>query len=72
MEQCEDKSYRGVAKKKNNLTGRYSYRANVTVDGKTKYFGYYKTAKEAAKARDLYIIKNNIDLETVFLKKKLA
>jgi len=34
--------------------------------------GYYKDPKEAAKAYDLFVIKNELDRKTNFFKKKLA
>jgi hypothetical protein len=68
----EDNTYKGVRKIKNNLSGRYSYRVTISVEGERKSFGYYKTSKEAAKARDLYIIKHELPIKTVFLKKIVA
>lgn len=35
---------------------------------KSKHVGWYKTEREAARARDLYILKNNLDGEIQTLK----
>ena len=70
MEQSKDKTYKGV--KKNKISGRYTFQAVICYDKQKKHLGYYKDAREAALARDLYIIKKNIPLETQILKKKLA
>ena len=71
MERNEDKSYKGVRRKR-MIGGRYVFNAEVYFKGSKIYVGSYKTAKEAAKARDLHIIKNNIPVETQILKKILA
>ena len=70
MEQSADKAYKGVRRRK--MFGRYTFQATVCFNSKTEYLGCYKDSREAAKARDLYIIKNNIPVETQILKKKLA
>jgi hypothetical protein len=70
MEQSEDKTYKGVRRRK--MFGRYTFETTVCFNSKTEYLGFYKDSREAAKARDLYIIKNNIPVETQILKKKLA
>lgn len=62
--------YKGVHKKR--LSGRVFFTCSFGHDGTTYRFGLYKTAKEAAKAHDLFVIKNGIDRETNFFKKKLA
>ena len=71
MEQNEDKTYKGVRRKR-RWCGRYVFSAEVYFKGSNIYVGSYKEAREAAKARDLYIIKNNIPVETQILKKILA
>jgi hypothetical protein len=70
MEQSKDKTYKGVRKRK--MFGRYTFQATVCFDKKREYLGCYKDAREAAVARDLYIIKKNIPVETQILKKKVA
>ena len=54
------------------IGGRYMFQAEVYFKGSNIHVGSYKTAKEAAKARDLYVIKKNIPIETQILKKILA
>ena len=54
MEQSKDKTYKGV--KKNKVSGRYTFQAVICYDKQKKHLGYYKDAREAALARDLYII----------------
>jgi hypothetical protein len=71
MEQNENKTYKGVRRKR-MIGGRYVFQAEIYLKGKSIYIGSYKDAREAAKARDLYIIKNNIDKQTQILKKILA
>lgn len=71
MEQSENKSYKGVRRKR-MIGGRYMFHAEVYFKGSRFSVGSYKTPKEAAKARDLHIIKNNIPIETQILKKILA
>lgn len=62
--------YIGVSRKKGQ--GRYYYRVEFS-HKKIRYsMGYYKDPKEAAKAHDLYVIKNELDRDTNFFKKKLA
>ena len=48
--------YRGVSFDKS----RDRFAAAVTIKNKTIYIGRYKTAKEAATARDKYIDKHNL------------
>jgi hypothetical protein len=71
MEQNEDKTYKGVRRKR-MMGGRYVFQAELYFKGRKIYVGSYKEAREAAKARDLYIIKHNIDMQTQILKKILA
>ena len=65
-----EKKYKGVQKKR--LAGRVFFTCKFVHYGTIYRFGLYKTAKEAAKAHDLFVIKNRIDRETNFFKKKLA
>lgn len=62
--------YKGVHKRR--LSGRVFFTCVFGHEGTTYRFGLYKTAKEAAKAYDLFVIKNRINRETNFFKKKLA
>ena len=47
--------YRGVSKVKNK------YQSSIGINRKTIYLGLFNTAIEAAKVRDKYIIKNNLE-----------
>jgi len=72
MEQSKDKDskeikYIGVTKTK-YWRGEIKYLAKA----KKISLGYYTNPREAARAYDLHVIRNNIDLETNFLKKKVA
>lgn len=49
--------YRGVSFNKN----RNNWRTAISVDSKKIHIGYFKTAIEAAKAYDQYIIDNNLE-----------
>ena len=51
------------------IGGRVYYCAKIIVDGKLHMLGNYKTEKEAGMAYDLYIVKNNIDRKTNYLRK---
>jgi len=62
--------YRGVNKQIRG--GKTVFRFQVVNNGVSKSMGWYKTAKECAKAYDLYVIKNNLPQKTNFFKKKLA
>lgn len=62
--------YKGVNKKR--LQGRVYFTCSFGHNGKMYRFGLYNTAKEAAKAHDLFVIRKGIDRETNFFKKKLA
>ena len=37
------------------------FRANIKINDKNIYLGYYNTSLEAAKARDKYVIDNNLE-----------
>lgn len=56
--------YRGVTFSKKNKT----WIAQIKVDGINKYIGSAKSAKEAAKLRDLYIIENKLQAQLQLLK----
>lgn len=49
--------YRGVSFNKRDK----KFRAYININNKQLSLGYFKTAKEAAKARDEYIVKNNLE-----------
>ncbi len=62
--------YIGVSRKKGQ--GRYYYRVEFS-HKKIRYsMGYYKDPKEAAKAYDLFVIKQQLNRKTNFFKKRLA
>lgn len=62
--------YIGVSRKR--AQGRWHYRVDFMHKRKRYSMGYYKDPKEAAKAYDLFVIKNELDRKTNFFKKKLA
>lgn len=62
----ESTRYRGIKKKRNG------WEANIVVNGEYRYLGYYTDPKQAAKAYDFFVIRNNLNRQTNFLKKKLA
>ncbi len=62
--------YIGVSRKRGQ--GRYYFIVEFTHKRKRYSMGYYKDPKEAAKAYDLFVIKNELDRKTNFFKKKLA
>lgn len=54
-------------KRKNNISGytgvsfsKYNYRCRITIDKETITIGYYDTPEQAVKARNEYILKNNL------------
>lgn len=51
---------------------RKRWYARVKHNGTTFFLGAYDDPKEAAKAYDLYVIKNNLDRKTNFFKKRLV
>ena len=51
--------YRGVALLKSGASPKYM--SSLKINGKSKYIGTYPTAIDAAKARDKYIIDNNLE-----------
>ena len=63
-----DTKYKGVRKQRKS--GRIYFRAEVCVKGDRVTIGIYHDPKVAAKAYDLYILKNNLNRKTNFLKKK--
>ena len=71
MSKQEAKKYIGVFYKKMNF-GRVSQKpfySTVGVKKQYTHIGSFETAKEAAVARDVYIIKNNLDKPLNILKK---
>lgn len=51
--------YRGVIYSNKSL--KSPYQAQIKVNGKNIYIGLYNTAENAAKARDKYVIDNNLE-----------
>ena len=51
---------------------RKKWRSRISHNGEERSLGLYDNPKDAAKAYDLYVIKNNLDRETNFFKKKLV
>lgn len=51
---------------------RKRWYARVKHDGATHFLGAYDDPKDAAKAYDMYVIKNNLDRKTNFFKKRLV
>lgn len=61
--------------RKNNTSGfrgssydkaKNKWKAQIKIDNKKKHIGYFKTAIEAAKAYDKYVIDNNLEHTTNF------
>lgn len=65
-----DIKYRGVRLHRSG--GRLYWRAEICVNSQIIHLGRYFEPKEAAKAYDLYVIKNGLDRKTNFLKKKIG
>lgn len=59
-------SYHGVKK-----IGK-AWEASIIVNGEFNYLGRYYDQKLAAKAYDFFVVRNNLNRKTNFLKKKLA
>lgn len=62
--------YIGVSRKRGG--GRYYFTVEFTHKRKTYRMGYYKDPRDAAKAYDLFVIKNELERKTNFFKKKVA
>lgn len=65
-----DTKYKGVRKQR--LSGRIVFRAEIVVNGERIGLGVYHDPKVAAKAYDLYIVRHNLSRKTNFLKRKVA
>lgn len=52
--------------------GQKKWIARIKYNNETVQLGYYDDPKDAAKAYDLFVIKNNLDRRTNFFKKKLV
>lgn len=65
-----DIKYIGV--RKSRTGGRYYWRSEICVNRKLIPLGMYHDPKMAAKAYDLYVIKNGLSRKTNFLKKKIG
>ena len=65
-----DKKYIGVIKKR--VSGRILFEGRFTLNKKRHTYGFFKDPKECAKAHDMYVLRNRINRETNFFKKKLA
>lgn len=61
--------YKGVRRNRTSY-GRMVYTASIYCNSKSEYLGCYKDEKEAAKAYDMYVIRNGLNRETNFIKKK--
>jgi len=65
----EEKKYIGVHKNRRNGRDYFSVRFSCK---KILYaFGWYKDIKTCAKAYDMFVIKNQLDRKTNFIKKSL-
>ena len=62
-----DTKYKGVRKQRKS--GRIYFKAEVTIKGERHTIGSYHDPKVAAKAYDLYVVKNNLNRTTNFFKK---
>jgi hypothetical protein len=54
------------------LRGQRKWVARIRYNNETVWLGRYDDPKDAAKAYDMFVIKNNLDRRTNFFKKKLA
>lgn len=52
--------------------GQKKWVARIKVNRETVLLGFYDDPKDAAKAYDMFVIKNNLDRKTNFFKKKLV
>lgn len=52
-----------------NRDGRWRYKARCHHNKKDVFIGFFDTEKEAAKAYDMYVIKNSLDKPTNYIKK---
>jgi hypothetical protein len=52
--------------------GQKKWITRIKYNNETVLLGYYDDVKDAAKAYDLFVIKNNLDRPTNFFKKKLV
>ena len=66
----EEKKYIGVHRNRSN--GREYFSVRFSFKKVSYRFGNYKDIKSCAKAYDLFVIKNQLDRETNFFKKKIA
>lgn len=65
-----DTKYIGVFRRRNQ--GKIHWVAEAMVDGVRIRIGSFYDQKKAAKAYDLYVLKNNLKRKTNFLKKKVV
>jgi hypothetical protein len=65
---AEAKKYVGVDAVRNG--GRLCYRAKICVEGFDHSLGYFDCPKAAAKAYDMFVLKNRLGRKTNFIKKK--
>ena len=47
------------------------YYSTIMVDGEQKFLGYYENEKSAAKAYDMFVVRNCLNRSTNFIKKML-
>jgi hypothetical protein len=67
MQENNKSKYRGVRLDKRNK----KYYSTIMVEGKANFLGYYEDEKSAAKAYDLYVVRNCLNRTTNFIKKML-
>jgi len=65
-----EKKYIGVRQKR--MSGRILFEGTFKLNNEKHSYGFFKDPKDCAKAHDLYVLKNRIDRETNFFKKKLV
>lgn len=57
---------------KNGKSSKYPWVVKFRVGGKLHKVGTYETKKQAERSHDVYVLKHNLDVETISLKKKLV
>lgn len=67
MQENNKSKYKGVRLDKRNK----KYYATIMVDKKANFLGYYDDEKSAAKAYDLFVVRNCLNRNTNFIKKMM-